>query len=350
MIHVLHVKDSMTKLYVKDSKSNLFKESLIYKPFIYPKFEELRKEHEQVHWVTDEVEFSDDVIDWELHSSEDERALIKNILTIFTTGDVAVAQQYKKIFIPSFKNNEVNNWLTSVANRESEHQFAYSAINDALGLPDKIFHIFNDYIDMKNRVEYMLTDYDQDTVEGLILALAHTTFNEGVALFGAFATLLSFHRSDIDGYKGKRGRFKGLCKINKWSLRDEHIHIKGSTLLLKTLAKEHRNVVNDELKKHIYDIARNVVELEDKFIDLAFGNNLIHTINKDDLSKYIRYITDRRLIQMGLKGNFKVKKNPFPWIDELLGGIEKFGNFFETRIDDYQTQNLSGKLNWSNIV
>ena len=39
-------------------------ESKAYKPFAYPWAVELTKKHEEVHWVEDEAELSEDVQDW----------------------------------------------------------------------------------------------------------------------------------------------------------------------------------------------------------------------------------------------------------------------------------------------
>ena len=53
-----------------------------------------------------------------------------------------------------------------------------------------------------------------------------------------------------------------------------------------------------------------MVELEDKFIDLAFAIGPMENLTAEEVKTYIRYIADRRLISLGLKGLFKVKKNP----------------------------------------
>jgi len=88
-----------------------------------------------------------------------------------------------------------------------------------------------------------------------------------------------------------------------------------------------------------------MVELEDGFIDLAFGVAEMQDLTKEDVKKYIRYIADRRLISLGLKGIFKIKKNPLPWVDGMLGTTHT--NFFEQRVTDYAKGSLSG--DWANV-
>jgi len=74
----------------------LTKLSQTYKPFTYPWAEEFRKQSEDLHWVTDEVEMSKDVEDYK-KASDEEREFIKNILSIFTQSDFNVANNYLNI-------------------------------------------------------------------------------------------------------------------------------------------------------------------------------------------------------------------------------------------------------------
>ena len=44
--------------------------SKTYKPFIYPWAVELTKKHEEIHWIEDEAELSEDVQDWRTKLNE----------------------------------------------------------------------------------------------------------------------------------------------------------------------------------------------------------------------------------------------------------------------------------------
>jgi ribonucleoside-diphosphate reductase beta chain len=87
-----------------------------------------------------------------------------------------------------------------------------------------------------------------------------------------------------------------------------------------------------------------MVELEDKFIELAFGINNSQNLTKEEVKQYIRYIADRRLIGLGMKGIFKVKKNPLPWVEEMINA-PIHGNFFENRVTDYAKGATAGSWN-----
>jgi ribonucleoside-diphosphate reductase beta chain len=116
--------------------------------------------------------------------------------------------------------------------------------------------------------------------------------------------------------------------------------------LFRTYIEENKEIWNDELKGELYTIAERMVTLEDKFIDLAFQMGEMQRLSSEDVKQYIRYIADRRLISLGLKGVFKVKKNPLPWVEEMVNS-PVHGNFFENRVTDYAKGALSGT--WDDV-
>jgi len=157
-------------------------------------------------------------------------------------------------------------------------------------------------------------------------------FNEGVSLFASFVMLLNFQRF---------GKMKGMGKVVEWSIRDESMHVEGNAKLFKAFCAEHTRIVDDEFKAAIYAMAKKSVKLEDKFIDLAYEVGDMEGLGKEEVKQYIRYITDRRLLQLGLKPNFKVKENPLPWLEWVLNGADHT-NFFEGRVTEYEVAGLNG--------
>ena len=280
--------------------------STTYKPFAYPWAVELTKKHEEIHWVEDEAELSEDVQDWKLKLSKSEKEFI---------------------------THEARNMLSSFANREGVHQRAYALLNDTLGLPEEDFHKFLDYTEMSDKIEFM-KDNNINSLQGLALAFAQSVFNEGMSLFASFVMLLNFQRF---------GKMKGMGTIVEWSIRDESIHVQGNAKLFRAFCEEKPKVVNDELKSKIYQMAKDSVLLEDKFIKLAFKGNEIEGLTEEEVKKYIRHIADRRLLQLGLKPKYNVKDNPIPWLDWILNGASH-DNFFEKRVTEYSVNGLEG--NW----
>ena len=313
---------------------SLLKYNETYKPFKYPWAMEVAESHEKIHWGSWEAKLQEDVNQWKSGKiSSVEKSHITQILRLFTQSDVQVGGNYCDLFIPKFKNNEIRNMLGSFAAREGIHQRAYALLNETLGLSDEEYHAFLEYSEMADKIDYM-RKADTATLRGLGLSLAKSVFNEGVALFASFVMLLNFQRF---------GKMKGMGKVVEWSIRDESIHVEGNSKLFKAFIKEHSRVVDDSFKKEIYEIARDIVDLEDKFIELAYELGEIEGLEKSEVKEYIRYITDRRLLQLGMKPNFKVKDNPLPWLEWVLNGADHT-NFFENRVTEYEVAGLSG--NW----
>jgi glutaredoxin 3 len=314
---------------------SLFKLSTTYKPFQYPWAVELAKKHEEVHWVEDEAELSEDVQDWRTKLTADEKEFVTQVLRLFTQSDVQVGENYHEFLIPKFKNNEVRNMLSSFAARETVHQRAYALLNDTLGMGDEEYFKFMEYKAMADKIEFM-KEGKTNSQSDLALVLAQSVFNEGMSLFSSFVMLLNFQRF---------GKMKGMGTIVEWSIRDETIHVQGNAKLFRTLCDEHPRIVNDELKSKIYEMSKTAVALEDKFIQLAFNGSDVQGLSRDDVKQYIRYIADRRLLQLGLKPKFKVKDNPLPWLDWVLNGASH-DNFFEKRVTEYSVVGMEGDWGW----
>jgi len=318
---------------------SLLKTSETYKPFKYPWAVELSKKHEEIHWIEDEAELSEDVQDWKTKLTDSEKEFITHVLRLFTQSDVQVGENYHELLIPKFKNNEVRNMLSSFAAREAVHQRAYALLNDTLGLPDEDFHKFLEYKEMADKIDFM-KEGETNSHTGLALALAQSVFNEGMSVFASFVMLLNFQRF---------GKMKGMATIVEWSIRDETIHVQGNSKLFREFCEEHPRIVNDELKSKIYSMAENAVKLEEKFIQLAFKGNEVQGLTKKEVRDYIRHIADRRLLQLGMKPLFNQKKNPLPWLDWVLNGASH-DNFFEKHVTEYSVAGMEGEdFGWEDI-
>lgn len=306
--------------------------SLTYKPFNHPDFVNKAIEHDKIHWGEWECDLNEDVTQWKSGKiTHSEKNFITQILRLFTQSDVIVGGSYVDIFLPRIKNNEARMMMLSFAQRETIHMRAYALLNDTLGLPEAEYKAFLEYTAMAEKVEFM-QKFDADTKQGMAKAIAQTVCNEGMSLFSAFVMLLNFQRY---------GKLKGMCEIVEWSIRDETMHVDGMTQLFRTYINENPEVVTDEFKLSVYEMYRTAVALEDKVIDLAFEMGGVEGITQSEVKAYIRFIADRRLINLGLKPNFNIEENPLPWLDWVLNG-DSFKNFFEGRVTDYSADGMSG--------
>ena len=324
---------------IKKAKHNLADERSYFKPFNYPWAYEYWLKHEQAHWLHTEVPMIEDVKDWKNKLTEDEKKFLTHIFRFFTQGDIDVAGGYVKNYLPYFPQPEIRMMLAGFAGREALHIAAYSHLIESLGMPETTYSEFNAYAEMREKHDYIMTlssqnSTKQSTAEHIA---AFSAFTEGMQLFSSFIMLLNFPR---------HGKMKGMGQIVTWSIVDETMHAEAMIKLFRTYIEENREIWNDDLKSRIYTIATKMVDLEDKFIDLAFGVVPLANLDASDVKQYIRYIADRRLISLGLKGIMKVKKNPLPWVEEMINA-PTHTNFFENRATDYAKGALSG--NWDEV-
>ena len=318
-------------------KLRLTDERSFFKPFNYPWAYDSWLKHEQSHWLHTEVPMLEDVKDWKSKLTTEEKHFLTHIFRFFTQGDIDVAGGYVKNYLPYFPQPEVRMMLTGFAAREALHVAAYSHLIETLGMPESTYNEFLEYEAMRAKHDYFLqlAGQDQQTIAQQIAAFS--AFTEGMQLFSSFIMLLNFPR---------HGKMKGMGQIVTWSIVDETMHAESMIKLFRTFIEENRDIWTDELKSQIYTIAERMVELEGHFIDLAFSLGPMENLSSDDVKHYIKYIADRRLISLGLKGIFKVKKNPLPWVEEMINA-PTHTNFFENRATDYAKGAMTGS--WEDV-
>ena len=322
---------------IKKVDSKLTDDRDSFKPFNYPWAYDAWLKHEQSHWLHTEVPMIEDVKDWKKKLTTEEKEFLTHIFRFFTQGDIDVAGGYVNNYLPYFKQPEVRMMLLGFASREALHVAAYSHLIETLGLPDTTYNQFLEYAEMREKHDYLLelSSKNGTTASTAAHIAAFSAFTEGMQLFSSFIMLLNFPR---------HGKMKGMGQIVTWSIVDETQHAEGMIKLFRTYVEENKEIWNDELKGQIYTIAEKMVSLEDMFISLAFRSGAITGLTEEEVKEYIRYIADRRLISLGLRGIFKRKKNPLPWVEEMINA-PTHTNFFENRATDYAKGATKGDWN-----
>ena len=303
-----------------------------YKPFDHPWMFDYYSQQNQMHWFPEDVPLHNDVKDWQT-LDDNEKNLLTQIFRLFTQSDVDVSSGYVDRYMRIFKKPEARMMMGAFNNMESIHQHAYSLLLDTVGMPEIEYKAFSEYEAMADKHEYVDAVRVSKGDKGSIAkALAiYSAFTEGLQLFSSFIVLLNFPRF---------GKMKGMGQIITYSIRDESLHVEAMTKLFREFIQENLDIWTDDFKKEIYQACREMVELEDRFLDLVFEMGDIDGLTKKEMQQYIRYIADRRLLQLGLKPNYKIKDNPIGWLDDVLGVEHQ--NFFEGRATTYMKAGLRG--------
>jgi ribonucleoside-diphosphate reductase beta chain len=231
-----------------------------------------------------------------------------------------------------FKPTEIQMMLAAFSNMETIHIAAYSHLLDTIGMPEVEYEAFMKYGEMKDKYDYM-QEWGVETKADIAKTLAvFGGFTEGLQLFASFAILMNFPRFN---------KMKGMGQIVTWSARDETLHTNSTVQLFRTFIEENPEIWNEQMQQDLYRACDKVVTHEDAFIDLAFEMGGVEGLEPEEVKQYIRFIGNRRLTQLGLNPIYDIEKNPLPWMDEMLNGIEHM-NFFEGRATEYTKAATAG--------
>jgi ribonucleoside-diphosphate reductase beta chain len=320
-----------------------------------------------MHWVPEEIPLHADIKCWNNKLTPEERNLLTQIFRFFTQADIDVASGYIDRYMPMFHHPELRTMMGSFTNMEGIHIEAYSLLIDTVGMPESEYLAFTKYKEMADKHQYINQEaFDipsQETIYGcgdvfetdeekavwiermeheftyrVALNIAvYSAFTEGLQLFSSFAILLNFQR-----FK----KMTGMCKIVEFSVKDESLHVDNMISVFRTIIEENQWLMTPDFANTLTDIGKDMVDLEDAFIDLAFEQGGSKDLDKEDVKKYIRFVCNHRLVQLGLQPVYDVTTNPLPWLDEIVGAVSHT-NFFEARSADYAKANYTGT--WADI-
>jgi ribonucleoside-diphosphate reductase beta chain len=297
----------------------------VYKPFAYPWAYDAWLTQQRIHWLPEEVPLADDVRDWQRKLTPAEKNLLTQIFRFFVQSDVEVNNCYMKHYARVFRPTEVQMMLSAFSSMETVHIAAYSHLLDTVGMPEVEYSAFLRYKEMKDKYDFM-QQFSTESKADIAKTLAvFGGFTEGLQLFGSFAILLNFPRFN---------KMKGMGQIVSWSVRDETLHTNSILKLFHTFIEENPDVWTEAFQRELYVACSTIVDHEDAFIDLAFEMGGVQGMTAEDVKSYLRYTADKRLMQLGLQPIYRVERNPLPWLDIMLNGVEHV-NFFENRATEY---------------
>lgn len=298
-----------------------------YAPMLYPEADKYCDLQNSVHWLPNEISLGGDIDDWKRKLSPEEKAVIGHILKGFVATEVFIEDYWAAQVSRWFKHPEIQRMAVTFAAFEGIHAKSYARLNEELGLED--FSAFLQEPATKAKIDRLMETRGKSKVDIARSIAVFSAFNEGVNLFSSFAILISFQQRNL---------LKGVGKIIEFSIRDECLHSTAGCWIFNTMVREFPEIWTDELKKEIYDAARLTVQLEDAFIDKAFELGEIEGISSHDLKTYIRYRANAKLIEIGLKSNWKnIDKEALDrmqWFDVLSQGVVS-QDFFAGRVSDY---------------
>jgi len=314
-----------------------------YAPFEYPQAYDYWLQQQQVHWLPGEINITGDVTDWNQNLTQAEKNTVGHILKSFAQAEVFIEDYWASSVGRWFKKPEIQMMAHAFAGMESIHAVSYALLNQTLGLEN--FTEFLQDKSSKDKIDRLINTTGKSKKDIARSLAVFSAFNEGVNLFSSFAILLNFKRFN---------KLKGVGTIVEFSCRDESLHSNAGVWLFNTLKAEFPEIWDDELKKDIYDAARLTVQLEDSYIDAAFAFGDIEGLTVKGLKAFIRHRTNTKLVDMGLKTNWKNVnyldvKQITDFMDPFMSGTQ-LSDFFAVRSSGYSKSVISFDNVWGGGV
>ena len=162
--------------------------------------------------------------------------------------------------------------------------------------------------------------------------IAYYCVLEGMFFYCGFSQILSM---------GRRNKMTGVAEQFQYILRDESMHLNFGIDVINQIKIENPQLWDVQMQSESREMILEATQLEIDYARDTMPNGILG-MNAGTMEEYLRFIANRRLVQIGLKEEWPGAQTPFPWMSEIMD-LKKEKNFFETRVTDYQT---GGALAW----
>ena len=345
----------------------------------YAIFERLIEKQLSFFWRPEEVDVSQDRIDYAGLPDHEKHIFISN-LKYQTLLDSVQGRSPNVAFLPIVSIPELETWIESWSFSETVHSRSYTHIirnivndpsivfddivenpeiqkrardvskyYDTLILESQLYQLHGDGIWYKENKKTGEIDISKEKKDGwkqvtmrglkrhLYLALVSVNVLEAIRFYVSFACSFAF---------AERKLMEGNAKIIKFIARDELLHLSGTQHIINLCQSgvddPEMTEVAKECEEEAYAIFMDAVNQEKEWAEYLFKDGSMIGLNKEILFQYIEYITNQRLKAVNFKPAFADKKsNPIPWIDQWLNSDNVQVAPQETEISSY----LTGQVN-----
>ncbi|MDG1850051.1 MAG: ribonucleotide-diphosphate reductase subunit beta [Flavobacteriales bacterium] len=294
-------------------------------PIVHDDIWKFYKEEEASIWTAEEIDLSQDIIDWETKLNDDERHFIKHVLAFFAASDGIVNENLAENFLSEVQYTEAKFFYGFQIMMENIHSETYSLLIDTYikdkAEADKLFNAIENFDAIKKKADWALKWIESPSFAERLIAFAAV---EGIFFSGSFCSIF---------WMKKRGLLPGLTFSNELISRDEGLHCDFACML------HNDHIINKVPKERITQIITDALDIEREFIIEALPVRLIG-MNSDLMTQYLEFVTDRLLVELRCDKVYNVE-NPFDFMDMI--SLQGKTNFFEKRVSEYQKAGVLGK-------
>ncbi|AJO90134.1 ribonucleotide-diphosphate reductase subunit beta [Haemophilus influenzae] len=307
----------------------------------YETFEKLIEKQLSFFWRPEEVDVSQDRIDYAALPEHEKHIFISN-LKYQTLLDSIQGRSPNVALLPLVSIPELETWIETWTFSETIHSRSYThIIRNIVNDPSIVFDDIVTNEEIIKRAQDISSYYDDlirdsqlyglygegtYTVDGkecvvtlrslkkqLYLCLMSVNALEAIRFYVSFACSFAF---------AERRLMEGNAKIIKFIARDEALHLTGTQHILNIMAAGQDDPemaeIAEECKQEAYDLFVVAAEQEKAWADYLFKDGSMIGLNRDILVQYVEYITNIRMQAVGLPLPFQTRSNPIPWINAWL--------------------------------
>ncbi len=308
----------------------------------FPIFEKLIEKQLSFFWRPEEVDVTQDRIDYQGLPDHEKHIFISN-LKYQTLLDSIQGRSPNVAFLPLVSIPELETWIETWSFSETIHSRSYThIIRNIVNNPSVVFddivrneHITQRASDISKYYDTLIHDsliylklgegrhelggksYDISLFElkrKLYLCMMSVNVLEAIRFYVSFACSFAF---------AERRLMEGNAKIIRLIARDEALHLTGTQHILNIMQSGQDDPEMAEVARTCYDesmeIFRHAAQQEKEWARYLFKDGSMIGLNYDILSQYVEYITNLRMSAVGLEPIFKnASQNPIPWINAWL--------------------------------
>jgi ribonucleoside-diphosphate reductase beta chain len=291
-------------------------------------------------WHPAEVNLNEDAAMWKSETlSPIEKELFARSLSFISNLDTVQTYSLMHALSRQFTAPEIQILMVRQTFEETIHVLSYNRMIEMLGLdPEDTYGRYRKDQELKNKLDFisnsinivMDKDFKTGTLENNKIfaeALVNNIMLEGLQFYSSF---IQFYALARNGKMLNSARMIGL--IN----RDEATHCALVTQIFNLLMQENPQIWDEEFQTKAIQKVKEAAELEIEWGLHLIGNGILG-INPRNLTQYIQFLADTRLVAINLPKLYNVT-NPLPWVDEYTQINQELGAFFETSVSRYSQE------------
>lgn len=308
----------------------------------YEIFEKLIEKQLSFFWRPEEVDVSQDRIDFNKLPEHEKHIFISN-LKYQTLLDSIQGRSPNVALLPIVSIPELETWLETWSFSETIHSRSYThIIRNIVNNPSVVFddvvenehilkrakdiaHYYDDLIQYTNM--YHMFGNGEHIINGekvevslrelkkkLYICLMSVNALEAIRFYVSFACSFAFAEREL---------MEGNAKIIKLIARDESLHLTGTQHMINLLRNGTDDLemleIAEECKDVCFKLFKDAAEQEKEWAEYLFKDGSMIGLNKEILCQYVEYITNLRMKAVGLDAPYpNATANPIPWINAWI--------------------------------